>query len=395
MNYCGKKILFLIIALEIILPSSVFAQGMLSLSPSLGSYTVGESFSVLVNLNTGGEIVNAGTGQINFDNSKLQVVSLGYSQSVFSLWTENPSYSNAAGTVTFSGGVPSPGFSGASGGLLRITFRAKAVGQAPVNFLSGSILANDGQGTNIADGLRGALYNINAAEVQSKVNTKNEDTAPAININTGSPIDVPVITSWPKVLDAGSTLTIEGLGIPLTKISIIMEKGTEGSINEYTISGSDGKFKFTYEKAVKAGYYRIWTRNVSDSGASSGLSDPVTIEVTESTFIRLGGIALDYMTIIVTLLALVMFIVLLLILLWVFYRKSRRQQGLEISEAEEVLHKSFDTIRDGMSDYVTYLVKAKTSGAIKKRELETKADLKEELENIEQKIKKEIRDIKR
>src|SRR3989344_6704130 len=139
------------IFLCLFVPLSATAQGILSLSPSTGSYRVGESFSVIVNLNTGGESVNASTGQINFDNSKLQVVSLGYSQSIFSLWTDNPSCSNPAGTINFSGGVPSPGFTGASGSILRITFKGKASGQAPVNFLSGSVLANDGQVTNIAD----------------------------------------------------------------------------------------------------------------------------------------------------------------------------------------------------------------------------------------------------
>lgn len=393
MKSFSRQYLFIFFSLFLFSPLTSFAQGSLFLIPTTGNYKVGESFSVLVNLNSGGESVNAGTGQISFDNSKLEVVGVGYSQSIFTLWTDNPSFSNPAGTVSFSGGVPSPGFTGSSGGVMRITFKAKATGQAPVNFLSGSILANDGQGTNIADGLRGALYSIAPADATTREPVKGVEVVPSTS--SGRPIEVPVITSWPKQLDAGSTLTIEGLGLPLTKISIILEKGSEGSVNEYTFSGSDGKFKFTYEKQVQAGYYRIWARNVSEGGAVSGLSDPVTIEVTAATFVRLGGVALNYATIILTLLALLFFILLILILLWILYRKSRKKQGFEISEAEEILHKSFDTIRDGLSDYVTYLVSAKTSNAIKKREHETKDDLKEELESIESKIRKEIRDIKK
>src|SRR3989344_7867804 len=128
------------IFLCLFVPLSATAQGILSLSPSTGSYRVGESFSVIVNLNTGGESVNASTGQINFDNSKLQVVSLGYSQSIFSLWTDNPSFSNPAGTINFSGGVPSPGFTGASGSILRITFKGKASGQTVLNNFHPSLL---------------------------------------------------------------------------------------------------------------------------------------------------------------------------------------------------------------------------------------------------------------
>ncbi|MBA3732851.1 hypothetical protein H0W91_00560 [Patescibacteria group bacterium] len=387
-----KKIITGLSLLFFTLPVFAFAQANLFLSPSTGSYKVGESFSVLVNLNSGGQSVNAGTGQISFDNARLQVLSLGYSQSIFTLWTDNPSYSNPAGTIYFSGGVPSPGFIGASGGILRITFRAKAIGQAPVNFISGSILANDGQGTNIADGLRGSLYYIEPADSTVPSTVKPPETSPVID--QSKPLEVPTITDWPKKVEAGKTLTIGGLGIPLTKISIIIEKGTEGSVNEYTFSGSDGKFRFTYDKQVESGYYRIWARNVSESGSASGLSDPITVEVTSSSFIRLGGLILNYMTIIITLLSLLLLLLLLLIILWILYRRSKKKKGHEISEAEEMLHTSFDKLRDGLSTYVTYLVSAKTAAGVKRREQKTKDDLKEELDNIEGKIKKEIKDIK-
>lgn len=375
------------------LPFLVSAQATLFLSPPSGSYEVGDSFSVLVNLNSGGEAINASTGQINFDNTKLQVVSLGYSQSIFSLWTDNPSFSNPAGTINFSGGVPSPGFIGASGGVLRITFRVKAPGQAPVNFLSGSVLANDGQGTNIADGLRGALYSLVVGETTP---VKPVETKPEVvpDVQSERPIEVPIITEWPKELSANSTLTIKGLGIPLTKIFVILQKGSDEPVKEYTFSGPDGKFIFTYTKKAEAGYYRVWARNVTDSGNESGLSDPVTIEVTASTFIRVGGLVLDYVTIIITLLSLLLFIFFLALFLWLIYRRKKKSVGDEISEAEHVLHHSFDTLKDGLAQYVTYIVNAKTPAGIKRREQKTKLELKEELEDIEGKIKKEIEDIR-
>ncbi|MES3005313.1 MAG: cohesin domain-containing protein [Patescibacteria group bacterium] len=386
-----KKIILAILVF-IFLPLITNAQATMSVSPSVGTYEVGEIFSTLVNLNSGGQSINAGMAQINFDNTRLEVVSLGYSQSIFSLWTENPSFSNIAGNIKFGGGVPSPGFTGASGGILRITFRAKATGQAPVNFMSGSVLANDGQGSNILDSMRGSIFTVTPATTPAKVQTPV--VAPDEGEATPAPLSAPVITNWPEKLEAGDTITIEGLGHPLSKISIVLQKGNSDLIYEYTFSGPDGKFKFTYPKKAESGYYRIWAKSITDTGAESGLSIPITVEIVSNQFIRLGGVVLNYASIIVTLLALLALVLLVFAIIWWKYTHMKKARGKEIVEAEHVLHKSFDTLKDGLSQYVSYLVGAKTASGIRKRELKTKNELKQQLEDIEEVIDKEIKEIK-
>ncbi|KKQ78119.1 MAG: hypothetical protein A3A96_00510 [Candidatus Zambryskibacteria bacterium RIFCSPLOWO2_01_FULL_39_39] len=380
------------IFLCLFVPLSATAQGILSLSPSTGSYRVGESFSVIVNLNTGGESVNASTGQINFDNSKLQVVSLGYSQSIFSLWTDNPSFSNPAGTINFSGGVPSPGFTGASGSILRITFKGKASGQAPVNFLSGSVLANDGQGTNIADGLKGALYAItpldSSSEATTITNLKSESTKGAER-----PITTPIITKWSKQLNENDALTIEGLGYPLAKISVIIQKDTEELTSGYTFSGFDGKFRFTYADKVKTGYYNVWARNIAEDGNQSGLSDPVTTEVIAPTFIKVGSFVINYSTIIIALVLLLLFIISLLLLVWFFYKKTKKQQGIEISEAGQTLEKSFKLLCSDIDEHIAKLKKARVERNLTSEEIDFLEQFEEELSQAKGVIAKEIRDI--
>ncbi|MCX6701745.1 MAG: hypothetical protein NTX96_00930 [Candidatus Zambryskibacteria bacterium] len=376
----------------LLLPFTAKAQGTLFLSPSTGSYKVGELFSVLVNINTGGESINASMGQINFDNSRLQVVSLGFSQSIFDLWTSTPVFSNPAGTINFSGGIPSPGFTGASGSILRMTFKGIASGQAPVNFLSGSILANDGVGTNIVDNLKGALFTITPSDSPIIEPTPKKEPTEVVEVQ--KTISTPIITKWPRQLNEGDTLTIEGLGYPLTKISVIIQKDSDELISGFTFAGFDGKFRFTYADKVNTGYYNAWARNVAEDGNQSGLSDPVTVEVIAPTFIRIGGMVINYDTIIILLLLFLLLIILLLLLLWFFYRKRKKKQTDEISEAEHVLHESFETLKEGLSKYVAYLVNAKIPSEIKRREQKTKEELKDELENIETKINKEITDIR-
>lgn len=135
----------------------------LSLVASKRTYAVGDNFTASVVLSTGGVSINAASATITFDQSKLSVVSVSRSGSVFTLWAEEPTFSNNQGAVSFGGGLPTPGFSGSGATLIRITFRAKAAGQTAVRFASGTVLANDGKGTNVLAGLGSLELTITAA----------------------------------------------------------------------------------------------------------------------------------------------------------------------------------------------------------------------------------------
>lgn len=133
-------------------------------SPSSGLYEVGKTFSVSLYVSSADEAMNAASGVISFPQDKLEVISLSKAGSIFSLWVQEPSFSNSAGTVSFEGIVLNPGFIGSRGKIITITFRAKAGGNAPLTFSSGSVLANDGKGTNMLTGLGNANFSISAIE---------------------------------------------------------------------------------------------------------------------------------------------------------------------------------------------------------------------------------------
>lgn len=130
-------------------------------SPSTGSYNVGQTFTVTVQVDPKGDSVNAVEAQISYDPKVLSVVSLAKTGSVFSLWTTEPTFSNTAGTISFGGGSPSP-FSSRSN-LVVITFRALAAGSSRVAFTSASALAADGRGTDVLEASIAANYTVTAA----------------------------------------------------------------------------------------------------------------------------------------------------------------------------------------------------------------------------------------
>ncbi len=141
-----------------------------SFSPASGSYAIGQTFSVGVYVGSADQAMNAASGVVSFSEDTLEVVSISKSGSIFNLWVQDPSFSNSAGSANFEGIVYNPGFTGTVGKILAITFRAKAEGAAFVSFSSAAILANDGSGTNILEGMGRANFTITggAAPVEEK-----------------------------------------------------------------------------------------------------------------------------------------------------------------------------------------------------------------------------------
>lgn len=390
-------ILFVVFVCAGYFPYQAHAQATLYISPAAGAYKVGELFSVIINANSGGHSINAASGQVNFDNHRLEISSIGFSRSIFTIWTEEPSFSNVAGSIKFSGGLPAPGFIGSSGDILRVTFKAKATGQAQIVFVSGSVLANDGNGTNILDSLKGASYNVIASTAPpsptpSPVILPVSETKPTFETADKS-ISAPTITDWPKELEAGQTLNIKGLGYPSGKILISVQKGSDDPMVEERFVGTDGRFSYNFNKIVETGIYRVWAKNVTADGLISLASEIVLIEISAPLFFRIGTIAVNYASIILTLLALILALVLLLFYIWHRIRKWQKRQGRELSEAENTLHEAFEKMQTGLRRYILYLTASKSAEEIRRREAETERDLNDQLKEIKTDLEKEIKDI--
>lgn len=164
----------------IVLPHSVFAATF-SFAPASGTYTVGSVFSVGVYVGSADRAMNAASGIVSYPEDLLEVISLSKNQSQISLWVQEPSFSNSAGTVNFEGIVLNPGYTGAQGKVVTINFRVKAQGTAAVSFASGSVLANDGLGTEILTSKGGAQFTLAPKPIPEAVlpSTDKEVTVPA------------------------------------------------------------------------------------------------------------------------------------------------------------------------------------------------------------------------
>jgi hypothetical protein len=121
----------------------------LYLEPGTGTFTVGNTFTVSLYLNTGGNDINAVDAVLEFPPDKLQVVNPTAGKSIISTWVVQPNFNNTTGRLRFQGVIPSPGINTSAGLVSQVTFRANALGKAVIRIKDESrVLLNDGRGTD-------------------------------------------------------------------------------------------------------------------------------------------------------------------------------------------------------------------------------------------------------
>jgi len=130
------------------------ADASLYLVSESNSYYVGETFSVRLKLNTGGVPIGAAQAVLTFPDDKLEVISMSTSESIFSLWVQEPTVS--VNTMSFTGEVIG-GFTG-DGSVFAVTFHVKAGGVAHVAWSGARVLSFVTEPEDILESTKGGKY---------------------------------------------------------------------------------------------------------------------------------------------------------------------------------------------------------------------------------------------
>ncbi len=171
----GTTKIVLVFILFLLSPTFALAAT-ISFVPTIGSFSVGSIITVSVLTGSDVTALNAVSGVVAFPNDMLEVVSINKSQSIVSLWVQEPFFSNAAGTINFEGIILNPGYTGANGKVINVNFKVKSTGVASLSFNAGSILANDGSGTEILSSRGVAQYKLIAAPKETVVVIEPSET---------------------------------------------------------------------------------------------------------------------------------------------------------------------------------------------------------------------------
>ncbi|MBI4135723.1 hypothetical protein HY477_03255 [Candidatus Uhrbacteria bacterium] len=129
-------------------------------SPAGQTITVGREFDVILRVDTQGQAINAVEGRVTYPASLMEGRTINTASSFITIWTEAPAFD--AGTIRFSGGRPTPGFTG-QGEVFRARFRASAAGTATMSLQNARILLNDGSGTNVFESAGTGVYTLQIA----------------------------------------------------------------------------------------------------------------------------------------------------------------------------------------------------------------------------------------
>jgi len=130
-------------------------------TPNTGVVTVGETFSVDIKIYAADTAINAAEGEIAFSKNNIEVKRIVETESIFSSWVQPPSFSNTTGKITFGGLILRREDAVSDfAKVLTIEFEAKNAGNADVFFVSGSVIAGDGFGSNILQSFDNAVYTI-------------------------------------------------------------------------------------------------------------------------------------------------------------------------------------------------------------------------------------------
>ena len=217
LKWCAPVFLFLAFAR----PSAAQAASMY-MSPSSGTYSVGQTISVSVYVSSNDQAMNAASGLVTYPSSLMSASSASTAGTVISLWSTQPTYSNDTSSATFEGVVLNPGYKGQGGKIATYSFTANYPGTATIAFARGRVLANDGLGTDITNGLSGASFTIVQGSGTTPA-TPNTPTAPSggSSSSSGGRISVPVAptimssthpdsTKWYTASDASVSWELPG-----------------------------------------------------------------------------------------------------------------------------------------------------------------------------------------
>ncbi len=182
----NKKSYFLFLLLTFFIFPFLTKGATISVS-TIPNINVNSTFDLVVKINTLNKNINNAEGNLYYPKDLVDVVSISKTNSIFNLWITEPTDSKA-GTISFNGGIKTPGFNGSAGTVFSVKFKAKKTGNANFYFANHSIRENDGLGTNILSGQSGAIIKI--------IDTpKKEEIVPKIETITTANLDKLLIFS--------------------------------------------------------------------------------------------------------------------------------------------------------------------------------------------------------
>lgn len=166
--YTTPFIFFIFFGMNMFVVPEFLPRENISLAPIGGkdTVTVGDIFFADV-MALSDTPINAVEGAISYSPDFLEIEDISLDGSILDLWPREPSFSNASGTVLWSGGTVRPGGFVQTEKIFNIAFVAKKPGKTDVKFNKALFAAYDGKGTILFPVQNGISYVIRPKKAAS------------------------------------------------------------------------------------------------------------------------------------------------------------------------------------------------------------------------------------
>jgi len=305
---------------------------------------VGERVTIDVKVRSNLQAINAISGVLSFPESLLRIVSISKDKTIVNFWTGEPRAER--NSVFFEGVILNPGFEGSDGLIFRVTFEAKKSGKAVLDFRQGSILANDGRGTNIL----GKLFATNFEIVPGAIFFPSIALDSPLQVQENKFVILPVITEYtPDVLTKNSTF-LKGKGEPNAITKIVFKDVSSKSVGEKFIdflqtkkkkldevlvkNDSEGAFQYTSGNGLVAGVYNATPFLVDADNNTEKPGLGVQFLVTDSKIVKMLVVAINVLGLLIPIVGLG---VIIYFIPWYSFKRMRvlkKKLGLEEEKIE-------------------------------------------------------------
>jgi hypothetical protein len=227
---------------------------------------------------------------------------------------------------------------------------------------------------------------VRAFDHAGNVMTSAEDFAVAA-------LPAPNLSNYPSEIETGAILIVNGETLPSSKIEVALssENGKTVTIEERT--NSLGNFRIIWPKELSVGVYQLQVTAIDDRGAKSMPSESITIVVKEPVFLTLGSRAITFVSFVFFCVIVCLGILGISFKGWYALLRLRRRLQKEISQVDDAVSESFQSLHTTMYESISLLEQAHDKRRLTKEEKNILNTLKAEVDRTEKFTKKKIHDI--
>jgi len=207
------------------------------------------------------------------------------------------------------------------------------------------------------------------------------DTIPELSIDT-----------YPSTIMLNETIEISGTApYPFAQLKVSL-KDSDNVVSVFKLkSNSYSEFNFISQPITTEGTYTLWVDMLGESDELLLTSQRIEVLVETPLLLQIGSETIALMKVLIP--AIILLILFLLIALygWLLFFRLYRRVKKESREAQQVSNRAFTVLRKGVDRHIAKLKKSKRK--LTKEEMAFLQEFSEKLEEAEEVVTKEIKDI--